>query len=235
MTAFPISGEPIPDSPVAMLDMYGRLRSRLSDPSQDTGRMGAGQANGTPADARCLLVPTGRCCERAATVPSDSPASRYGHDVRGGRTMADVKSFMEPTVRQETNREADRHGVAILMGSSAVSLWLLPWAARASGSAGSSDAPKRRLPSTESPLASSKTSEASSTWRLASWSETTRASPSVLTSTGSRPSQTLSIRHPQAEKRIRSYWPDAFIVDESEIKRNFDKAERLAEELSKLN
>ena len=39
----------------------------------------------------------------------------------------------------------------------------------------------------------------------------------------------------EAEKRIRSYWPDAFIVDESEIKRNFDKAERLAEELSKLN
>ena len=37
----------------------------------------------------------------------------------------------------------------------------------------------------------------------------------------------------EAEKRIRSYWPDAFIVDESEIKRNFDKAERLAEELKK--
>ena len=28
----PDLGEPIPDSPVAMLDMYGRLRSRLSDP-----------------------------------------------------------------------------------------------------------------------------------------------------------------------------------------------------------
>ena len=38
-----------------------------------------------------------------------------------------------------------------------------------------------------------------------------------------------------AEKRIKAYWPDAFVVDESEIKRNFDKAERLAEELSKLH
>ena len=36
----------------------------------------------------------------------------------------------------------------------------------------------------------------------------------------------------EAEKRIKSYWPDAFILDESEIKRNIERAERLATEIT---